>query len=37
MVNVKGGGDSPVSIGQAVKIGFREIEGVVLPEAEMQA
>lgn len=37
MVNVKGGGDAPVSIGQAVKIGFREIEGVVLPEAEMQA
>lgn len=37
MVNVKGGGATPVTIGQAVKIGFREIEGVALPEAEMLA
>lgn len=37
MVNVQGGGATPVTIGQAVKIGFREIEGVALPEAEMQA
>lgn len=35
MVNVKGGGTTPVAIGQAVKIGFREIDGVALPEAEM--
>lgn len=37
MVNVQGDGASAVTIDQAVKIGFREIEGVALPEVEMRA
>jgi hypothetical protein len=37
MVNVKGGGSTPVAIGQAVQIRFREVEGAVLPEAEVLA
>lgn len=37
MVTVKGGGTTPVQIGQLVQIGFREIQGVILPEAEMLA
>lgn len=37
MVNVKGGAASGVAIGRAVRIGFREIDGVQLPEAEMLA
>jgi uncharacterized protein len=35
MVNVKGGDSPAVSIGRAVRIGFREVEGVALPEAEV--
>ena len=37
LANVKGGGGTPVAIGQEVRIGFREIEGVALPEAEVLA
>ena len=37
MVNVKGGASSGVAIGRAVRIGFREVDGVQLPEAEMLA
>jgi uncharacterized OB-fold protein len=35
MVNVRGGGSTPLAIGQRVRIGFREVEGVALPEAEV--
>jgi len=35
MVNLEDGARTPMAIGQAVRIGFREIEGGVLPQAEM--
>ncbi|WP_151448934.1 Zn-ribbon domain-containing OB-fold protein [Lacisediminimonas profundi] len=35
MVNVRGGGATPLAIGQSVRIGFREIEGMALPEAQV--
>jgi uncharacterized OB-fold protein len=37
MVNVKGGASPDVAIGQPVRIGFREVEGVKLPQAEVIA
>jgi uncharacterized OB-fold protein len=37
MVNVEGGGLAPLAIGQAVSIGFREVEGVALPHARVTA
>jgi uncharacterized OB-fold protein len=35
MVNVEGGESSGVAIGRTVRIGFREIDGVGLPHAEV--
>ena len=35
MVNVKGGASPDVAIGQPVHIGFRDVEGVKLPQAEV--
>lgn len=35
MANVRDGASCPIAIGQAVRIGFREIDGVHLPEAEL--
>ena len=35
MVNVKGGDSPRVAIDRPVRIGFREVDGVHLPEAEM--
>jgi uncharacterized OB-fold protein len=37
MTNVAGGASSGVGIGSRVRIGFREIEGVALPHAEVAA
>lgn len=34
MVNVHGGAAAPIAIGDRVRIGFREVEGVALPQAE---
>jgi uncharacterized OB-fold protein len=35
MVNVQGGSEAPVAIGARVRIGFRQVEGVAMPHAEM--
>jgi uncharacterized protein len=35
MVNVEGGESSGIAIGRTVRIGFREIDGVRLPHAEV--
>ena len=37
MVNVKGGASPDVAIGQPVRIGFAEVKGVKLPQAEVIA
>jgi uncharacterized OB-fold protein len=37
MVNVEGGDSPAVDIGQRVRIGFRDVEGVALPHAEVCA
>lgn len=37
MVNVAGGGATPLQIGQVVRIGFRQVDGMMLPEAQVQA
>lgn len=36
MVNVKDGSKAQLSIGQPVCIGYRKVEGVALPQAEVQ-
>lgn len=36
MVNVRGGDTPAVAIGARVRIGFRAVDGVTLPEAEVQ-
>ena len=35
MTNVAGGAAAPLAIGARVRIGFREVEGVALPHAEV--
>jgi uncharacterized OB-fold protein len=35
MANVQGGAEAPVAIGARVRIGFRQVEGVAMPHAEM--
>ncbi|MDO9504264.1 MAG: OB-fold domain-containing protein [Pseudoxanthomonas sp.] len=35
MVNVAGGAAAPIAIGTRVRIGFRHVEGVALPHAEV--
>jgi uncharacterized OB-fold protein len=37
MTNVAGGAGAPVAIGARVRIGFREIDGMALPHAEVCA
>ncbi len=36
MVNVRGGDSPAVAIGARVRIGFRAVDGITLPEAEVQ-
>ena len=37
MANVAGGPAAPIGIGSRVRIGFREVDGVALPHAQVQS